>query len=72
MSSIRSSLIHFACIGVAPLDWSCRRVGATPMQAGLIKLDVVKHQVLILNPFSLQDISCMWRLPIKHMTGEVD
>ena len=36
----RSSLIHFACIGVAPLE-PARTVGeATPMQVKLIKLDL--------------------------------
>ena len=33
---IRSSLIHFACIGVAPPS----RGGETPMQAKWIKLDL--------------------------------
>ena len=47
----RSSLIHYACIGVAPLDWSCRGVisrgGATPMQAKWIKPDLMSPHMCI-------------------------
>ena len=39
---IRSSLIHFACIGVAPLRQSW---GATPMQAKWIKLDLMSNEI---------------------------
>ena len=50
----RSSLIDFACIGGAPLDWSRRGMtsqgGATPIQAKWIKL------YLILVCFSNRDV----------------
>ena len=40
LQELSSSLIHLACIGVAPLDCGVKsREGATPMQAKWIKLD---------------------------------
>ena len=48
----RSSLIHFACIGVSPLDWSYNLSrGATSMQAKWFKLDLISTYLPHLTMF---------------------